>query len=103
MPKRVLSRLQLLAEQGSHLRPSLRSVLTPAGTQQSQGERGCAVGDALQQPDLSPLQCAASLDFWLLFLIFGMGAGCGLLFINNVGAWPRHAHTAQTLACDQAR
>ena len=36
--------------------------------------------------DLTPLQCAASLDFWLLFVVFGIGAGCGLMLINNLGA-----------------
>ena len=35
--------------------------------------------------DLTPLQCAASLDFWLLFVVFGIGAGCGLMLINNLG------------------
>jgi hypothetical protein len=48
--------------------------------------RASAVGDASATPNLSPLQCARSLDFWLLFLVFGTGAGCGILFINNVGA-----------------
>jgi hypothetical protein len=37
-------------------------------------------------PYFAPLQCAASLDFWLLFIVFGIGAGCGLMLINNLGA-----------------
>ena len=49
-------------------------------------ELGSTVGSASRLPEMAPLQCARSLDFWLLFLVFGIGAGCGLLFINNVGA-----------------
>lgn len=44
------------------------------------------VPDEPDASDLTPLQCAASLDFWLLFVVFGIGAGCGLMLINNLGA-----------------
>lgn len=47
------------------------------------------VPDEPDASDLTPLQCAASLDFWLLFVVFGTGAGCGLLLINNLGALPQ--------------
>lgn len=43
------------------------------------------VPDEPDASDLTPLQCAASLDFWLLFVVFGIGAGCGLMLINNLG------------------
>ena len=36
--------------------------------------------------DLTLRECLASLDFWLLWLVFGIGAGCGLQLINNLGA-----------------
>jgi hypothetical protein len=26
-----------------------------------------------------------SLDFWLLFFVFGCGTGIGLMFVNNLG------------------
>lgn len=41
------------------------------------------------EPNLSPLQCTQSVDFWMLFFVFGTGAGCGLLLINNIGT-PRY-------------
>jgi hypothetical protein len=44
------------------------------------------VPDEPDASDLTPLQCAASLDFWLLFVVFGIGAGCGLMLIKNLGA-----------------
>ena len=67
-----------------------------------------AVGDASATPSLSPLQCARSLDFWLLFLVFGIGAGCGILFINNVGegfdlAAREQGFRAEALDCDPHR
>ena len=36
-------------------------------------------------PNMSPLHCACTIDFWLLFGVFGAGSGCGLLLINNIG------------------
>lgn len=45
-------------------------------------------GAAVQKQELKLWECAASLNFWLLFLVFGMGTGTGLMFVNNLGAQP---------------
>ncbi|CAL8464603.1 g4138 [Coccomyxa elongata] len=42
-------------------------------------------GAAVQKQELKLWECAASLNFWLLFLVFGMGTGTGLMFVNNLG------------------
>lgn len=47
--------------------------------------------------NLSPLQCARSLNFWLLFGVFGTGTGCGLLLINNIGQCTRQNHIISPL------
>ena len=76
------------------------SMTTPEGRRRVR--RMSAVGDGSATPNLSPLQCARSLDFWLLFLVFGTGAGCGILFINNVGgrATPQHTRPGSQLTSD---
>ena len=33
-------------------------------------------------------ECCASLNFWLLFTVFGVGTGLGLMFVNNLGKRP---------------
>lgn len=38
------------------------------------------------EQDMRLWECAASLNFWLLFLVFGAGTGTGLMFVNNLGA-----------------
>lgn len=55
---------------------------------------GANVPDEPDDSDLTPLQCLASVDFWLLFTIFGTGAGCGLMLINNLGKCFRPTHAA---------
>ncbi len=45
-------------------------------------------GAAVQKQELKLWECAASLNFWLLFLVFGAGTGTGLMFVNNLGAHP---------------
>lgn len=45
-------------------------------------------GAAVQKQELKLWECAASLNFWLLFLVFGMGTGTGLMFVNNLGTYP---------------
>lgn len=47
--------------------------------------------------NLSPLQCARTLNFWLLFGVFGTGTGCGLLLINNIGESTRKSHIISPL------
>ncbi|CAK0787583.1 hypothetical protein CVIRNUC_010805 [Coccomyxa viridis] len=34
---------------------------------------------------LTVRECCASLNFWLLFFVFGVGTGIGLMFVNNLG------------------
>lgn len=36
-------------------------------------------------PSLTLRECALSLNFWLLFFVFGCGTGVGLMFVNNLG------------------
>jgi hypothetical protein len=36
-------------------------------------------------PALTVRECCASSSFWLLFVVFGMGTGLGLMFVNNLG------------------
>ena len=36
-------------------------------------------------PALTVRECCASLNFWLLFTVFGVGTGLGLMFVNNLG------------------
>lgn len=36
--------------------------------------------------DVSGIALFKTPDFWLLFAILGLGAGCGLMYINNVGS-----------------
>ena len=46
---------------------------------------GPAVGGEPSPPgDLSPTQCLASLNFWLLFVAVCVGMGAGLTFNNNL-------------------
>ena len=40
---------------------------------------------------LTVRECCASLNFWLLFAVFGAGTGIGLMFVNNLGACPHAA------------
>ncbi|EIE19129.1 Nodulin-like-domain-containing protein [Coccomyxa subellipsoidea C-169] len=49
------------------------------------GAVGASVGLAQPKPNLKLWECAASLNFWLLFLVFGVGTGIGLMFVNNLG------------------
>lgn len=35
-------------------------------------------------PELSPMQCLRSSDFWLLFLVLAIGMGSGLTLVNNL-------------------
>lgn len=35
-------------------------------------------------PDLNPLQCLASLQFWLMFAACTAASGCGLMLLNNL-------------------
>lgn len=51
------------------------------------------------EPNLSPLQCTESLDFWLLFTVFGVNAGCGLLLNNNIGAHMFRTPALHTHCC----
>jgi hypothetical protein len=44
-----------------------------------------SVGHTVPKQDLKLWECAASLNFWLLFLVFGVGTGIGLMFVNNLG------------------
>ena len=37
-------------------------------------------------PSMTVWACCASANFWLLFVIFGAGTGCGLMFVNSLGA-----------------
>lgn len=39
----------------------------------------------------SLLRSLASINFWLLFVIFGTGTGCGLLLLLNLG---EHQHAS---------
>ena len=43
-------------------------------------------------PALTVRECCASLNFWLLFTIFGIGTGLGLMFVNNLGESTRFCH-----------
>lgn len=45
-----------------------------------------AAGQAVPKQELKLWECGASLNFWLLFAVFGMGTGTGLMFVNNLGA-----------------
>lgn len=36
-------------------------------------------------PALTVRECCTSLNFWLLFTVFGTGTGLGLMFVNNLG------------------
>jgi hypothetical protein len=38
---------------------------------------------------MTPQESLSQLNFWLLFFIFGLGAACGLLFLNNAGEFSR--------------
>ncbi len=49
------------------------------------GAAGASAGLAQPKPDLKLWECAASINFWLLFLVFGVGTGIGLMFVNNLG------------------
>ena len=40
---------------------------------------------------LTVRECCASLNFWLLFTVFGVGTGIGLMFVNNLGVSPHAA------------
>ena len=56
--------------------------------QPSQGAAGSCAADAESAagpPALTVRECCASLDFWLLFVVFGVGTGLGLMFVNNLG------------------
>ncbi|PRW32873.1 MFS general substrate transporter [Chlorella sorokiniana] len=39
---------------------------------------------AVAAPELAPLQCLCSLDFWLLFTVIAVGTGSGLALLNNL-------------------
>ena len=52
--------------------------------------------DASLQRSMKPAaltvrECCASLNFWLLFTVFGVGTGIGLMFVNNLGMCPTAA------------
>lgn len=36
--------------------------------------------------DFTPMQVIKEVDFWLLFLVFAVGSGAGLMVINNIGS-----------------
>ena len=41
-------------------------------------------------PSMTVWACCTSANFWLLFVVFGAGTGCGLMFVNNLGAHAVH-------------
>ena len=47
---------------------------------------------------LTVRECCASLNFWLLFTVFGVGTGVGLMFVNNLGKSPYVARYVCTCA-----
>ena len=40
----------------------------------------------LDPPSVNPLRMLISLDFYLIFVAYFLGAGCGLVIINNLGS-----------------
>ena len=69
-----------------------RPFLCPARLQDPAHAEGAAAKAGPEEadglPSLSVRECAASASFWLLFVTFGLGTGCGLMFVNNLGAQP---------------
>ncbi|KAK9818151.1 hypothetical protein WJX72_007867 [[Myrmecia] bisecta] len=47
-------------------------------------DRARTPGDAFPV-DLTPWQCQSSINYWLLFLVFGIDTSMGMLFLNNLG------------------
>ena len=56
-----------------------------AGVAGSGGGGAQAGGAAGSKDTLNPLQCLASLDFWLAWGAHFCGTGCGLTLLNNMG------------------
>ena len=52
-------------------------------------------------PALTVRECCASLNFWLLFTIFGVGTGLGLMFVNNLGELHNHIKPEQGLTASR--
>ncbi|CAL5228367.1 g11486 [Coccomyxa viridis] len=69
----------LLAEMASE--DALKADQERAEAGEEQALKGAA---AVPIPELSPLQCLLSVNFWLLFISFCVGCGTGLVFLNNI-------------------
>ena len=41
---------------------------------------------SLEPPVVNPFRMLLTLDFYLFFIIYLIGSGCGLVIINNLGA-----------------
>ncbi len=54
---------------------------------------------AVNPMERTPLQCVASIDFWMLFLVNGISSGAGLTLLNNLGQQARcHLSLLQPLS-----
>ena len=59
---------------------------------------------AVNPVEKTPLQCVASVDFWMLFLVNGISSGAGLTLLNNLGQQARpHAGGSRTPCGGAAR
>lgn len=63
---------------------------TATGDIMSSPAAGAPLGTLPAEPlkDLTLRECVVSLNFWLLWVVFAIGAGCGLQLINNIGKRP---------------
>ncbi len=61
---------------------------TPAQGQDTGAQR------IMKPAALTVRECCASLNFWLLFFVFGVGTGIGLMFVNNLGTCSHAALSA---------
>jgi hypothetical protein len=61
--------------------------LVPGGAPESASGAHMETGGWSAEPptDYTLRQAVGTLDFWLLFVVFSIGAGCGLQLINNLG------------------
>ncbi len=53
------------------------------------GDGGEGEHRAVNPVEKTPLQCIASPDFWMLFLVNGISSGAGLTLLNNLGQQAR--------------
>ena len=67
--------------------PHPRCVCAQDGAaERSKGTRLKSTQPPASLPSMTVWACCTSANFWLLFVIFGVGTGCGLMFVNSLGA-----------------